>query len=126
MEYQEAIHEENLLQVLAAHNLQAKSTFFNHSTEEYVTYTSIPTNHHLTGVPSMHDVVACSQSLHKQIHNCQTALHGVASDHKAVRLKLTLSSIKFKTQAISRGTIDWPKIMLDDHTQMFTMNTSPC
>ncbi len=53
---------ENLLQVLAAHNLQVKNTFFNHSTEEYVTYTSIPTNHHPTDVSSMHDVSACSHN----------------------------------------------------------------
>jgi hypothetical protein len=107
---------ENLLQVLAAHKLRVKNTFFNHSAEEYVTYTSIPTNHHPTGIPSMHDVFACLQSLHKRIHDCQAVLHGVVSDHKAVRLKLTLSSVKFKAQAISRGTIDWPKIMLDDYT----------
>jgi hypothetical protein len=82
----------NLLQVFAAHNLQVKNTFFNHNVEEYVTYTSIPTNHHPTVVSSTHDVFACSQSLHKQIHDCQAVLHGVASDHKAVRLKLILLS----------------------------------
>jgi hypothetical protein len=107
---------ENLFQVLAAHNLRVKNTFFNHTVEEYVTYTSIPTNHHLTGILSMHDVFACSQSLHKRIHDCQAVLYGVVSDHKTVRLKLTLLSIKFKARAISWGTIDWPKIMLDDHT----------
>jgi hypothetical protein len=82
---------ENLLQVLPAHNLRVKNTFFNHNAEEYVTYTNIPTNHH-----SMHDVFSCSQSLHKQIHDCQAVLHGVASDHKALRLKLTLSLVQFK------------------------------
>jgi exonuclease III len=92
---------ENLFQVLAAHNLQVENTFFNHNVEEYVTYTSIPTNHYSNGVPSMHDIFACSQSLHKIIHDCQVVLHGVASDHKAVRLKLTLSSVKFKARAIS-------------------------
>ena len=61
---------ENLLQVLAAHNLRVKNTFFNHNVEENVTYTSIPTNHHPTGVSSMHDVFACSQSLHERIHDC--------------------------------------------------------
>jgi hypothetical protein len=68
--------------------------------------------------------------MHKQIHDCQAVLHSVASDHTAVRLKLTLLSIKFKAQAISWGTIDWPKIMLDDHTQMvynehLTLLTTP-
>jgi hypothetical protein len=88
--------EENLLQVLAAHNPRVKNTFFNNSMEEYVTYTSSPMNHHPTGVSSMHDTFLCSQSLHKQVHDCQAVLHGVASDHKAVRLKLTLLSVKFK------------------------------
>jgi hypothetical protein len=41
----------------------------------------------------------------------------VASDHRAVRLKVALSSVKFKARAMSRGTINWPKI-LTKHTQM--------
>jgi hypothetical protein len=45
-------------------------------------------------------------------------LHGTASDHRAVRLKIALSSVKFKAHAISQGTIDWPKILSDDHTHM--------
>ncbi len=94
--------------------------------EEYVTYTSIPTNHHPTGVSSMHDVFASSQSLHEQVHDCQAVLHGDASDHRAVRLKLTLLSIKFKARDISQGTIYWPKILLDDHTRMVYMDTSSC
>jgi hypothetical protein len=78
----------------------------------------------------MHDVFTCSQSLHKRIHDCQAVLHGVASNHKAARLKLSLLSIKFKVRVISRGTIDWPKVMLDDHTQMayiehLTLLTAP-
>ena len=47
-------------------------------------------------------------------------LDGVASDHQAVRLDITITitSIKFKTRAISRGTIDWSRILNDDHTRM--------
>ncbi len=70
----------------------------------------------IQGVSSMHDIFACSQSLHKQVHDCQALLHGVASNHRAVRLKLILLSIKFKALAISRGTINWPKLLSDNHT----------
>jgi hypothetical protein len=45
-------------------------------------------------------------------------LHGVASDHQAVQLKIALASVKCKARAISKGTIDWPKILSDEYTQM--------
>ncbi len=66
----------------------------------------------------MHDIFACSQSLHKCIHDCQMVLHGVASNHQAVRLKIALSSVKLKARAASWGTINWPKILSDKHTCM--------
>ena len=109
---------ENVLHILGSHNLRVENTFFQHRAEEYVTYTSIPTSCHPHGVPSMHDIFACSQSLHKRVQDCKAVLHGVASDHQAVRLCLALSSIKFKAHAISRGTINWPKILSDEHTRM--------
>jgi hypothetical protein len=64
------VHGKNLLHILGSHNLRVKSTFFQHRPEEYVTYTSIPTSSHPHGVPSMHDIFACSQSLHKQVKDC--------------------------------------------------------
>jgi hypothetical protein len=46
-------------------------------------------------------------------------LHGVASDHQAVCLKVALSSVKFKARgAMNRGTINWPKILTDENTRM--------
>jgi hypothetical protein len=66
----------------------------------------------------MHDIFACSNSFHKQVQDCAVVLHGVASDHQAVRLKGAFASIKFKSHEVSRGTIDWPKILTNDHTQM--------
>jgi hypothetical protein len=66
----------------------------------------------------MHDIFACSQSLRKRVKDCKSVLHGVASNHQAVRLCLGLSSIKFKAHAILRGTINWPKILSDEHTRM--------
>ena len=98
----------NVLHILGSHNLRVENTFFQHRAEEYVTYTSISTSCHLHGVPSMHDVFACSQSLHKhkRVLDCKAVLHGVASVRQAVQLCLAVLSIKFKAQAILHGTIN--------------------
>ena len=109
---------EHLLQVLTANKLRVENTFFHHRPEDYITYTSLPTAYHPHGVPSMHDIFACSLSCHKRVRDCVTSLDGVASDHQAVCLKISLTSIKFKTKALSRGAIDWSKILSDDHTRM--------
>jgi hypothetical protein len=45
-------------------------------------------------------------------------LHGIASNHQAVWLKIALLSVKFKARAASWGTIYWPKILSDKHTCM--------
>ncbi len=45
-------------------------------------------------------------------------LHGVASNHQVVQLKIALLSIKFKALAASQGTINWPKILSDEHACM--------
>jgi hypothetical protein len=109
----------NLIHVFATHKLRIENTYCNHREEDYATYTSIPTEHHPSGVPSMHDIFACSQSFHKPIHDCRMVLHGVASNHRAVCLKVALSSVKFKARgAMNRGTINWLKILTDEHTQM--------
>jgi hypothetical protein len=102
--------------VLAAHTLRVENTFFHH--KEYATYTSIPTTHHPQGIPSMHDIFACSQSLQKCVHDFQIVLHGTASNHQAVRLKIALASVKYKAQAVSKGTINWPKILSNEHSWM--------
>jgi hypothetical protein len=97
--------------------MRVENTFCNHTPEDYVTYTSIPTNFHPAGISSMHDIFACSQSLHKRIHDCKAVPHGAISDHKAVRLSLMLTLIKFCGHTVSRGAIDWPKILSDEHTR---------
>jgi hypothetical protein len=110
---------ENLLHVIAGHKLRIENTFFKHCEEDYATYTSILTVHYPHGIPSMHDVFACSQSFHKRIHDCKMTLHGVASDHKTVSLQLALSSVKYKVRdSMKVGTINWPKILNDEHTRM--------
>jgi hypothetical protein len=112
------IRGNNLFHSLAAHTLRVENTFFHHRPEEYATYTSLPSTHHPHGIPRMHDIFACSQSLHKRIHDYRMVLHGVASNHQAVRLKLALLSVKFKARAASRGIINWPKILSVKHTCM--------
>ncbi len=64
----------------------------------------------------MHDIFDCSNSFHKQVQDCAAVPHGIASDHQAVRLKVALASIKFKSREVSQGTINWPKILTNDHT----------
>ena len=61
------VRGEILLQVLTANKLRVENTFFHHRPEDYITYTSLPTPHHPRGVPSMHDIFACSISLHKRV-----------------------------------------------------------
>jgi hypothetical protein len=101
---------ENLLHALAGHKLQIENPFFNHREEDYFTYTSIPTVHHPHGVPRM---------FQKHIHDYKMVLHSVASDHRAICLKVALISVKCKAhRAMSRGTINWPTILTDEHTQM--------
>ncbi len=109
----------NLLLILSAHQMRVENTFFQHDQEEYATYSSIPTTLYPQGIPSMHDILMCSQLLHKQVRDCNTILGGVNSDHRAISLKLTLTSIKVQQScAISKVATDWPKIQSDEHLQM--------
>jgi hypothetical protein len=91
--------------------------FSNHTQENYVIYTSIPTTFHPDRIPSMHAIFAYSQSLHKGIHDCKAVLYGAVSDHKALRLGLMLPLFEFHGHTLSRGTIDWPKILSDNNTR---------
>ncbi len=62
---------ENFVHIFGSNNMQVEKPFFYHTLEDYVTYTSFPTNFHPSGISSMHDIFACSQYLHKQIHDCK-------------------------------------------------------
>jgi hypothetical protein len=67
----------------------------------------------------MHDIFMCLQSLHKRVRDRNTILEGVNSNHHAVTLKLTLTSIKVQQScAISKGATDWWKIQSDEHIRM--------
>ena len=65
----------------------------------------------------MIDIFACAKSLHCCIRNCHVIAEGVDSDHAAVRLDLTLTSLKtVNSTALNRGIIDWQKIATDPST----------
>ncbi len=119
---QSNIQGDNLLHILVAHTLRVENTFFHHRPEGYATYTSLPTTHHPHGIPSMHDIFACSQSLHKRIHDCQMVLHGIVSNHQAVQLRIALLCVKFKAHAASWGTINCPKFCQTNILAWCTMN----
>ena len=105
---------ESLLTVYLAHRLRVMNTFFGSKTNGpgHGTWTSNrPTT---TGVPESHmlDLIVCSTTLHKRIKNCQTTNDGADSDHRAVRMQLNLTSLKYKKKVatLNSGDIDWRKI----------------
>jgi len=89
---------------------EARSTSPGHNT-----WTSNrPTN---SGIADTHmlDVIVCSATLHKRIHNFCTTLEGLDSDHRAVTMALNLTSIKYKANSsIKCGDTDWRKICEED------------
>ena len=91
----------NLLQIYSSHRLRVENTFFAHN--NYTTYVSMGDNHTL----SMHDLFVASQTLHKRIRDQKVVNDGTDSDHSSVKLKLAITPIKFKGNAITRGVIDW-------------------
>ncbi len=63
----------------------------------------------------MLDIMVCSNTLHKCINNFWVIIDGLNSDHRAIRLDLVSTSIKFKkTQLLYGGTIDWRKILTNN------------
>ncbi len=63
------------------------------------------------GKQTMIDIFVCSQQLHCQVHNCRITSDGVESNHSAVRLDLTMTSLKHKmSTTLTHGTINWHKI----------------
>jgi hypothetical protein len=63
----------------------------------------------------MLDLIVCSVSLHKRIKNCQVVNDGADSDHRAVRMQLNLTSLKYKAPPpTTSGEINWRKICKED------------
>ena len=53
--------------------------------------------------------------LHKRVRNCQVAIDGADSDHRAVRMQLNLTLLKYKEKvSINGGEISWRKICKED------------
>ena len=65
----------------------------------------------------MHDVIAVSSKILKRVRDCKVVDDGIDSDHSAVSITISLTSIKFKGKAVSRGIIDWNKILADETTR---------
>ena len=65
----------------------------------------------------MIDIFTCAKSLHCRIRNCHAIAEEVESDHTAVRLDLTLTSLKkVNSTALNCGTTEWRKIATDPST----------
>jgi hypothetical protein len=59
--------------------------------------------------------IACSETLHKRVHNCCTTLDGLDSNHHAVAMDLNLTSIKYKEKlSMNCRDINWRKICEED------------
>jgi hypothetical protein len=107
----------NLLHVYLAHHLRIMNTFFeakSNSLWHSTWTTNRPTS---SGIADTHmlDVIVCSASLHKRIHNCYTTLDGLYSNHHAVSMDLNLTSIKYKAKLLMNCCdIDWRKICEED------------
>ena len=58
-----------------------------------------PTHKHRTSRINMLDLIVCLTMLHKSVHNCQIAIDGADRDHRAVRMQLNLTLLKYKEKA---------------------------
>ena len=77
-------------------------------------YSDQPTS---TGQAESHmlDLIVCSTTLHKHVHNCQVAIDRADSNYRAVRMQLNLTLLKYKEKAsINGGEINWRKICKED------------
>ena len=106
-----------LLGMYLAHELRVMNTFYlpkDKGPHRYGTWTNIlPTNQRATESDThMLDLIVCSVSIYKRIHNCYTTIDGAESDHRAVQMELNLTSIKFKEKEETEFNkkIDWRKI----------------
>jgi hypothetical protein len=101
----------NLLNLYLSYELRVENTFFD--APNHTTFTNIKDDD-----KTMIDIFACAKSLHCQVRNCQMIAEGVESDHTAVQLDITLTSLKrTNSTALSRGKTDWRKIVTDPTTR---------
>jgi hypothetical protein len=110
----------NLLQVYLALCLRIMNTFYKTRTNSPGHSSWANNRPTSSGIADSHmlNVIVCSALLHKRIHNCCTILVRLDSDHRAVRMDLNLTSIKYKAKTSTYcGDIDWRKICEEDEQQ---------
>jgi len=90
----------DLLSTYYTSKLHASNSFFKHANH----ITHILNNDEKT--ESMLDLFAMLQSTHKWVRDCVIVNDEIDSDHSAVKLKLLLTSIEFKNNAVIKGIID--------------------
>ena len=66
----------------------------------------------------MYDIFATSQSIHKRVRDCEVVDNGFESDHKAVKISITITLIKYKARSVPRAIIAWRKIFEDPVYQL--------
>jgi hypothetical protein len=111
---------EGLLTVYFAHQICVMNTFFEGKSNGpgFGTWTSNRPTGTQQAESHMLDLIVCSTSLHKRVRNCYTAPDRLNSNHRAVRMHLNLTSLKYKDKStVDGGTTDWRKICKDDKHQ---------
>jgi hypothetical protein len=94
-------------------SLKVMTTFF--SNKSYVTHTS-NFNRDDESIKLTLDSISVSKSGSNGVHNCKVWNLGVESDHSAILMKFSLTSIKFNTKSkeLNQGEIDWDSIRYDN------------
>jgi hypothetical protein len=100
------------LSFLQQMSLKVMTTFF--SNKSYVTHTS-NFNRDDEPIKLTLDSISVSKSGSNRVHNCKVWNLGVESDHSAILMKFSLTSIKFNTKSkeLNQGEIDWDSIRYD-------------
>ena len=116
----------NVLALYMSHDLRVMNTHYTAKAGVgYGTWTNIPrSNNGERRNPSMLDVIVCSSGLHKRVQNCKVIEDGLESDHRAVRMEMILTSIKFKECSTAHGgSTDWRKILTEkEYKERFNEN----
>ncbi|EJK71853.1 hypothetical protein THAOC_06666, partial [Thalassiosira oceanica] len=86
--------EDDVLNLLTQQCMRVQNTYFTH--DEYATYFD-----KCDKLPVMYDIFATSQSFHKRVRDCKVVDSGIESDHDAVMISITITTIKYKVKAVT-------------------------
>jgi hypothetical protein len=101
---------EMALAFLQQMNLKVMTSFFEH--KNYTTHIS---QFHNPPTPLTLDSISVSIKGSERVKDCKVWHKGVDSDHSAIKLTFSLTSIKYKASLkLSAGEIDWHKIRDDE------------